>query len=329
MRDKHTQRRKTQEKHPCTPLAELRHPPTKHKTMDIIVPTNLQESPTRPSHPDPAELSLLASLLREAIDPRQIISFGSLAGAMPHSDMVAYDLLAVTADRPSLDWLAMRDYFRFKYPRHSRTIPFTNLYICSESDINGQMSLFYRFAQSEGEILYTWQPLRRKQCDYQALHFKASERFEFSSARARSLIGTAKECLKCGDHRQGVFLTAYAAETSLRGLYAAYHGCEADLHELPTLFLRTHTLSTRLTMLLDPEQSSASRMLARLENFRRQVLYSTTLEVNPAEVADYLRRTEQMNMLIEQQCHKRLALYLERVDPSETRTTPIQVDPSI
>lgn len=46
-----------------------------------------------------------------------------------------------------------------------------------------------------------------------------------------------------------------------------------DLHTLTTLLLRMRTISPELYLLLDPEQTSNSRMLSRLDVYRRDALF--------------------------------------------------------
>lgn len=67
-----------------------------------------------------------------------------------------------------------------------------------------------------------------------------------------------------------------------------------DLHTLTTLLLRMRTISPELYLLLDPEQTSNSRMLSRLDVYRRDALF--LFRVRPVPGRDRrIRRTDAEN----------------------------------
>ena len=68
------------------------------------------------------ELSQIVSVLCHCTEPEEIILFGSLAGATPFSEIAAYDLFVLTANRFPEDWNDIRSYLKFKLPSRTRTV---------------------------------------------------------------------------------------------------------------------------------------------------------------------------------------------------------------
>ena len=75
---------------------------------------------------DPGELGRIVRTIRQAVDPERVVLFGSLAGAMPFSEMAAYDLLVVTPMHPTMEWLDLHGYLKFKYPTSAALLPNAN-----------------------------------------------------------------------------------------------------------------------------------------------------------------------------------------------------------
>ena len=127
------------------------------------------------------------------------------------------------------------------------------------------MKWFYRMALSEGKVLYS----RKRSSGIPAItrNFISRRSTVTSCFRGRPGIpyGRRAEPLVAGDFRQTAFLTACAAEMLLHALYGVYYAADTDLHTLTTLLLRMRTISPELYLLLDPEQTSNSRMLSRLD----------------------------------------------------------------
>ena len=98
----------------------------------------------------------------------------------------------------------------------------------------------------------------------------------------------------------------------LHALYGVCYAADTDLHTLTTLLLRMRTISPELYLLLDPEQTSNSRMLSRLDVYRRDALFLFRCGPCRAEIGGYVERTQKMKELIEWLCKARLALYNER-----------------
>ena len=231
---------------------------------------------------------------------------------MPFSEMAAYDLLVVTPMHPTMEWLDLHGYLKFKYPTRSRAISFINLHLYSAAEAAGKMKWFYRMALYEGKVLYSRETVVRNPCNYEKFYFAALDRYELFSGQAGGFLTAAGRSLVAGDFRQTAFLTACAAEMLLHALYGVYYAADTDLHTLTTLLLRMRTISPELYLLLDPEQTSNSRMLSRLDVYRRDALFLFRCDPCRAEIGGYVERTQKMKELIERLCKARLALYNER-----------------
>lgn len=266
---------------------------------------------------NPDELARLVSVIRHTTDPEQIILFGSLGGATPFSQITAYDLFILTDNCPREDWETLHSNFNFKVPTRSRAISFINFYLCSSPEADGAMSPFYRFVRSEGEVVYSRKSVKRTTCDYERMYFAALDRYDLYFGQAEGFLEAAGHSLTSCQWRQTAFHTAYAAELLLHALYAAYHAADIDLHQLTTLLLRVRTLSPELFLLLDPERACSSRMLFRLDMYRKSAPYRLNLETDRSEIKDYFDRAVKMKGVIEKICKERLELYKSRIPVTE------------
>ncbi len=262
------------------------------------------------------ELSQIVSVLCHCTEPEEIILFGSLAEATPFSEITAYDLFVLTANRSPDDWNDIRSYLKFKLPSRIRTISFINLYICSPADVSGDLMLFYRFIQANGKAVYSRKTFKPKSCDYERLYFDALDRYELFFSQADGLFEAAKQSVVILDWRRAAFQTACGVEMLLHALYAAYHAADCSLHTLTTLFLRMQTISPDLFILLDPERGCSSRMLSRLDILRDKAMYKLGCVADKTEIEEYLDRAQKMKGLIEKLCTARLELYKSRIVPT-------------
>ena len=151
---------------------------------------------------DSGELGRIVRAIRQAVDPERVVLFGSLAGAMPFSEMAAYDLLVVTPMHPTMEWLDLHGYLKFKYPTRSRAISFINLHLYSAAEAVGKMKWFYRMALSEGKVLYSRETVVRNPCNYEKFYFAALDRYELFSGQAGGFLAAAGRSLAAGDFRQ-------------------------------------------------------------------------------------------------------------------------------
>ena len=87
---------------------------------------------------DSGELGRIVRAIRQAVDPERSFCSAPLAGAMPFSEMAAYDLLVVTPMHPTMEWLDLHGYLKFKYPTRSRAISFINLHLYPAAEAAGK-----------------------------------------------------------------------------------------------------------------------------------------------------------------------------------------------
>ena len=264
---------------------------------------------------DPAELERIVTLIRETVDPERIFLFGALAGATPHSDVAAYDLLIVVRDDSPAEWTQFRRHFNLKLIRR-RIAPLLNFYLCPEQETQQEARHFYRFVQSEGTVLYSRRPFKLKTCDYRSLYWAARERFDAFFPLTGRFLKTAQESLAANDVRGGAFCAGQAAELLLRTLFGVYHGCDTGLHNVSVLWLRTRTLSARLAVSLENDNSGGCRVAAQWENFRREALYAPVFDAGFKEVDEYLRRLQELERIVERVCRERMTLYESRIEES-------------
>lgn len=269
---------------------------------------------------NPDELRQILAVLCRCTSPDEIVYFGSLAGAPPFSEVAAYDLAILTEHRTPDEWETVGRQLRLQLPARNRAIPFVNFYLLPTRE--ARKSLFYRFVRSEGRVVFAADPLPPLPCDPDKVLRTASRLGRHYLTRARSMFDAAAQALAAADLRQAAFCNACAMELLLDALYAVYHLELCPLHRLPDLFLRLQTISAELHLLLDPERAGVSRMLARMEGFRRMALHDPDCPVLRDEVTHYFDRTRTIRARIEQLCAERLALYDERAATSGRGNPP-------
>lgn len=175
------------------------------------------------------------------------------------------------------------------------------------------MSAFYRFVRSEGRVLYGRGKLKEKACDYERLYVAAYDRYGLYMGQAEGFLEAAQRSAGKGCWRQAAFHVAYGAELLLDALYGAYHGADPEIRTLPELFARLCALSVELWVLLDPERSGVSRILSRLEGFRRMALYDPGCRADGKEIGEYLGRVWEMGEIIRKRCAVRLGMYKGKI----------------
>ena len=104
---------------------------------------------------DPLKAARIAETLTELLDPEYILLFGKLANRTPHSDILAYDLLAVTDGPAHYSWYDAKRYLKMKLPYIGHGAPYINLYIHTRHDIETRNVPFLYFARKEGIVLHS------------------------------------------------------------------------------------------------------------------------------------------------------------------------------
>ena len=282
------------------------------------IPTAGRDVPVPNCNPD--ELRQILAVLCRCTSPDEIVYFGSLAGAPPFSEVAAYDLAILTEHRTPDEWETVGRQLRLQLPARNRAIPFVNFYLLSTRE--ARKSLFYRFVRSEGRVVFAADPLPPLPCDPDKVLRTATRLGRHYLTRARGMFDAAAQALAATDLRQAAFCNACTMELLLDALYAVYHLELCPLHRLPDLFLRLQTISAELHLLLDPERAGVSRMLARMEGFRRLALHDPDCPVLRDEVTHYFDRTRTIRTRIELLCAERMALYEERAGKSGRDNPP-------
>ncbi len=84
---------------------------------------------------NPGKAACIAEVLRELLDPEYILLFGKMTGKTPHSDILTYDLLVITADPPRYNWYDAKRYLKMKIPSIGHGAPYMNIYIHTLHDV--------------------------------------------------------------------------------------------------------------------------------------------------------------------------------------------------
>ena len=171
---------------------------------------------------------------------------------------------------------------------------------------------FQRFARSEGEILYSRTTEKIKPWPYGRLHDTARQLYDFFFRQGVNLLAAACDRFGENDLRLTLFFTSHAAELLLQALHGAYYASESKARSLPELFRQTRTLSAKLSLLLDPDTSDASRIFSRLEKSRQPAFSPRSCDCSANETADYLDRMSSLKQIVEECGERRPALYAAR-----------------
>lgn len=286
--------------------------------MQELHAQNILATTKQPSEPiyDPQKAAAIAETLRELLDPEYILLFGKLAKATPHSDVLAYDLLAITDGRPNYDWYEAKRYLKMKLPYIGHGAPYINLYIHTNHEVETNIVPFFHFARREGILLYSSH--RRKL-------FRPRDRFDFGHAAsaaeryadifmtlAERRTGYAKRNNDRDNIRESAFATAQAAIYCYRTLFYVYHGFEADSFDAGYLHNRLRTLSGELPLLFEPDDMHTAPTLRRLKWFASAAQHDPEFFVETDELERHLERVKRLGEVTRRLCESRIALYDRR-----------------
>ncbi len=104
---------------------------------------------------DPQKADRIAKTISELLDPEYVLLFGKLANGTPHSDILAYDLLAITDGPTRYDWYAAKRYLKMKLPYIGHGAPYVNIYVYSRQYIDANVVPFFYWARKEGIVLHS------------------------------------------------------------------------------------------------------------------------------------------------------------------------------
>lgn len=266
---------------------------------------------------NPAEAARIAAVLRESpLEPEYILLFGTLAGGTPHSDAAAYDLLAVVRRATGYDWLHAKRWLDNKIPRKRREIPYVNIYVMTQEEVEVSRTPFLHFALTEGTVLC---------CNDRAQVRKLRKPQNFGAAcrdaelycdtflplgnrfleQAQEAIGDRTD----GGIRMAAHAAAQAARQYYRVLYYVYHNREFDAEDLRMLDERMRTLSTELKLLYEDTHVDHVTTLPRLNEFEKKACSDPAFAVNPSLLEQDIERVARMRDIVARAARNRLELY--------------------
>ena len=126
---------------------------TQEQPAQNIIATTVTEEPQLSY--DPLKADRIAKTISELLDPEYVLLFGKLANGTPHSDILAYDLLAITDGPTRYDWYAAKRYLKMKLPYIGHGAPYVNIYVYSRQYIDANVVPVFYWARKEGIVLHS------------------------------------------------------------------------------------------------------------------------------------------------------------------------------
>ena len=264
---------------------------------------------------DPLKAARIAETLTELLDPEYILLFGKLANRTPHSDILAYDLLAVTDGPAHYSWYDAKRYLKMKLPYIGHGAPYINLYIHTRHDIETRNVPFFYFARKEGIVLHSRSRKVARPRDKFDFGYAASLAMKYANIfmpLADKLAGYAECNLDKNHVRESAFAMAQAAVYYYRTLFYVYHGFEADSCDVRYLHHRLRTLSGELPLLFESDEYYPKQTLHCLNNFATYAQYDPDFFVETDELARHLDLVKRLGEIVRRLCERRMELYAKR-----------------
>ena len=264
---------------------------------------------------DTLKAARIAETLSELLNPEYILLFGKLADGTPHSDILAYDLLAITDGPTRYDWYAAKRYLKMKLPYIGHGAPYINLYIYTRQYLDANNTPFFYFARKEGIVLHSRSRKIARPRDGFDFGYAASLAMKYSGIfmpLADKLAGYAQRNLDRDHIRESAFAIAQAAVYYYRTLFYVYHGFEADSCDVRYLHHRLRTLSGELPLLFEPDDFNSATSLRRLNNFTTCAPYDPDFFVETDELARHLDLVKRLGEIVRRLCERRMELYAKR-----------------
>ena len=281
--------------------------------QNILIKSTVEE-PKQQSY-DTLKAARIAETLRELLDPEYILLFGKLANGTPHSDILAYDLLAVTDGPAHYSWYDAKRYLKMKLPYIGHGAPYINLYIHTRHDIETRNVPFFYFARKEGIVLHSRSRKVARPRDKFDFGYAVSLAMKYSGIfmpLADKLAGYAERNLDRDHARESAYAMAQAAVYYYRTLFYVYHGFEADSCDVRYLHHRLRTLSGELPLLFESDEYYPKQTLHCLNNFATYAQYDFDFFVETDELARHLDLVKRLGEVARRLCERRMELYAER-----------------
>lgn len=279
-----------------------------------ILATTAIEEPKQQSY-DPLKAARIAETLAELLDPEYILLFGKLADGTPHSDILAYDLLAVTDGPAHYSWYDAKRYLKMKLPYIGHGAPYINLYIHTRHDIETRNVPFLYFARKEGIVLHSRSRKVARPRDKFDFGYAASLAMKYANIfmpLADKLAGYAERNLDRDHARESAYAMAQAAVYYYRTLFYVYHGFEADSCDVRYLHHRLRTLSGELPLLFESDDFHAVTTLRCLNGYVADARYDPKFFVEVDELSQHIDRVKRLGEAVKRVCDKRIGLYEKR-----------------
>ena len=279
-----------------------------------ILATTAIEEPKQQSY-DPLKAARIAETLAELLDPEYILLFGKLADGTPHSDILAYDLLAVTDGPAHYSWYDAKRYLKMKLPYIGHGAPYINLYIHTRHDIETRNVPFLYFARKEGIVLHSRSRKVARPRDKFDFGYAASLAMKYANIfmpLADKLAGYAERNLDRDHARESAYAMAQAAVYYYRTLFYVYHCFEADSCDVRYLHHRLRTLSGELPLLFESDEYYPKQTLHCLNNSATYAQYDPDFFVESDELARHFDPVKRLGEIARRLCNRRMELYTKR-----------------
>lgn len=279
-----------------------------------IIATTVTEEPQLSY--DPQKADRIAKTISELLDPEYVLLFGKLANGTPHSDILAYDLLAITDGPTRYDWYAAKRYLKMKLPYIGHGAPYVNIYVYSRQYIDANVVPFFYWARKEGIVLHSSRRRKlsrpRNEFDFGYAATLAKRYAGIFMPPADRLADYAEQRLD-GEHmREAAFAAAQAAVYYYRTLFYVYHGFEADTCDTRYLHHRLRTLSGELPLLFESDDFHAATTLRCLNGYVAEARYDPKFFVEVDELSQHIDRVKRLGEAVKRVCDKRIGLYEKR-----------------
>ena len=282
------------------------------ETNQNLISSESQIAPETPFNQ--AQTIQIADALRELFDPAYILLFGKMAGKTPFSETIAYDLMVITDNEPLYNWMEAKRYLKIKLPWIGHGVPYTNIYVYTRHDVEVNYTPFFYLARKEGIVLYRSHDQKfarpKKQVDFGLAAANATKHTQAFLPLADRLLDFAD--LQVDRRREAAFASAQAAVYYFRTLFYVYHGFEAETSDIRILHQRLRTLSAKLPLLFEPDESRAMRTLHRLNVFLTAARYDPEFCVRPEELTLHIERVKRLAKIVKQMCSERIDFYLAK-----------------
>lgn len=242
--------------------------------------------------------------------------FGKLASGTPHSETFTYDLLVIVNVKSPYTWYDGKRYLKMKFPNIGHGVPYVNIYVLTQHEIEANNTPFIYFARKQGIVLYRSHKQKftrpRSTFDFGHAALVADQYVRTFCPLAEQLLLQAEEMTDPMRIRLSAFSMAQAAVHFYRTLFYVYHGFEADTFDIRILHHRLRTLSGELPLLFDSDEYNSIHTLSCLQSFIVNARYNPKFFIHREELEQHLDRVKRLGMVVNKLCERRIVFYEKR-----------------